>query len=446
VQLGKIVPKNLAGFMELLPAKQIIFDSIVNIMKEVYSKHGFYSLDTPTLEYSSVLLAKAGGETEKQIYRFSKGATDMTMRFDLTVPLAKYVSMNYNELIFPFKRYQIGKVFRGEKAQKGRYREFYQADIDVIGDGSLSTINDAEITSIIYEIFKELGLYDFTIRINNRKILSGFFNILSLSDKCNDIMRVIDKIEKVGIEKAKDELMLLALSSTQINEIMDFVCIKGTTEEIIDKSNLYLNKDTDFDTGIAEIKEVLYYIDVFGVPKKNYTLDYSIARGLDYYTGTVYETTVNDFPKLGSVCSGGRYDNLAEYFTNRKLPGVGISIGINRLFDALQAMDNDIFMRNSPIDILLIPMNVEIFEKAICVSRDFQDAGIKTQIYFEDVKLAKKMKYANKINVPFVVILGENEISENKITIKRMEDGQSSMITLSEAVGIVKSYKRTVLY
>lgn len=438
MKLEKIPPKSLPGFMELLPSKQLVFDNIVNTMKNVYEKYGFFPLDTPILEYTKILLAKAGGETEKQIYRFTKGTTDMTMRFDLTVPLAKYVSKNYNELAFPFKRYQIGKVFRGERAQRGRYREFYQADIDVIGDESLSSIYDAEVTSIIYDIFTELGLYDFTIRINNRKILTGFLNILKLSDKRDEIMRIVDKITKIGPEKSKNEFMLLGLSVDQIDSIFEFICMEGTVEEKINKSSLYLNRNADFDAGISEVKEVLYYINAFGVPKKNYTLDFSIARGLDYYTGTVYETTVNSHPELGSVCSGGRYDNLAEYYTNRKLPGVGISIGITRLFDVFETMGNDVFKKDSPVDVLIIPMTDNIFEKSIYISKLFQSVGIKTQIYFQNEKIKKKFKYANKINAPFVVIIGEDEISKDKITIKRMLDGQSNTVTSNEAIEIIK--------
>jgi len=438
-KLEKVTPKNLPGFKELLPSKQIVFENIVNSMKHVYEKYGFFPLDTPILEHSEILLAKAGGETEKQIYRFTKGKTDMTMRFDLTVPVAKYVAMNYNSLAFPFKRYQIGKVYRGERAQRGRYREFYQADIDVIGNGSLNYVYDAEITSIIYEIFKGLGLFDFTIRINNRKILSGFFSILSLSDKCDDIMRIIDKISKIGLEKTKNELAILGLSISQIESILEFVCFDGTIEEKLNSTNAYLNMDKEFDIGINELKQVLYYIDAFGVPCKNYTVDFSIARGLDYYTGTIYETTVNTYPEIGSVCSGGRYDNLAECYCDRKLPGVGISIGITRLFDVLESMENSIFEKDFPVDVLIIPMNVELFRKAIDISRLIQAGGINTQVYFETVKLGKGLKYANKLKAPFVVIIGEDELLQDKIRLKRLSDGYQTTVNSNEAIKIINN-------
>ena len=318
----KIEPRTLPGFMELLPKDQIRFNEIKEKIQRSYEKFGFLPLDTPVIEYSEVLLAKAGGETEKQIYRFNKGDTDLSLRFDLTVPLAKYVAEYYGNLSFPFKRYQIGKVYRGEKAQAGRFREFYQCDVDIIGDGSLNIMYDAEIPSIIYTTFRNLGFEDFTICINNRKILNGMFEALNLKEKAIDILRIIDKIEKIGKEAVIEEFKNLGLNDGQIKTIVDFIEISGTSDEKIE-SLRKLGIDTDeFKLGVEELETVVKLIRKYKVPEKNFKVDLSIARGLDYYTGTVYETFLDNYKNLGSVCSGGRYENLAEYYTDKKLPGV----------------------------------------------------------------------------------------------------------------------------
>ena len=318
----KIEPRTLPGFMELLPKDQIRFNEIKEKIQKSYEKFGFLPLDTPVIEYSEVLLAKAGGETEKQIYRFNKGDTDLSLRFDLTVPLAKYVAEYYGNLSFPFKRYQIGKVYRGEKAQAGRFREFYQCDVDIIGDGSLNIMYDAEIPSIIYTTFRNLGFEDFTICINNRKILNGMFEALDLKEKAVDILRIIDKIEKIGKETVIEEFKNLGLNDNQIKTIVDFIEISGTSDEKIESlKNLGIDTD-EFKLGVEELKTVIKLIRKYKVPEKNFKVDLSIARGLDYYTGTVYETFLDNYKNLGSVCSGGRYENLAEYYTDKKLPGV----------------------------------------------------------------------------------------------------------------------------
>ena len=319
---AQVEPKTLPGFMELLPNDQIKFNEIKEKIQKSYEKFGFLPLDTPIIESSEVLLAKAGGETEKQVYRFNKGDNDLSLRFDLTVPLAKYVAEYYGELSFPFKRYQIGKVYRGEKAQAGRYREFYQCDIDIIGDEHLSIMYDAELAHVIYNTFKSLGFEDFTICINNRKILNGMFEHLSLNDKSQDILRIIDKIDKIGKVNMINELKELNITENQIDMIIKFIDIQGTTDEKIKElEKLGINTES-FNTGVSELESVISYIRMFKVPEKNFKIDLKIARGLDYYTGTVYETFLDDYKKLGSVCSGGRYENLAEYYTDKKLPGV----------------------------------------------------------------------------------------------------------------------------
>lgn len=434
--MEKVKPRTLTGFMELLPNEQIEFERFIEILRSSYVKYGFYPLDTPVLESSSVLLAKAGGETEKQIYRFKKGDTDLTMRFDLTVPLAKYVALNYNELNFPFKRYQIGKVYRGERAQKGRFREFYQADIDIIGDGELSVVHDAEIPSIIYDIFKALGINSFKIRINNRKLLTGFFEIKNMSDKVEDILRTIDKLEKIGEEKVIAELADFGVDNETAKDILSFVNTNGTNSEKLDAANQYFGKNETFDAGLNELRQVSDMIRLFGVPEDNFIIDFSIARGLDYYTGTVYETVITDHPEFGSVCSGGRYDNLAEFYTDRKLPGVGISIGATRLFSVLKETGFFDFDKASPIDALIIPMTENI-KYCIEVMTELRQNGIKVQTYFEDKKLKKKMNYANKINVPYAIIIGDNEIADNKLTLKNLETGEQIICSVKEAAEVI---------
>ena len=420
-----IEPRTLAGFMELLPNEQILFEQMKQTIEKTYQRFGFLPLDTPILELSEVLLAKAGGETEKQIYRFTKGDTDISMRFDLTVPLAKYVAKNYGNLSFPFRRYQIGKVYRGEKTKKGRFREFYQCDIDIIGDGELGIVNDAEIPSVIYNLISDLGFNDFTICINNRKVLNGLFREVNQEQNAVDIMRTIDKLAKIGKEKVIEELKEIGVDDQAIERILTFIEIDGTTDEKISKlENLGILNEM-FTQGLEELKQVVKYIRIFGVPDTHFKIDLTIARGLDYYTGTVYETFLNDYKELGSVCSGGRYENLAEYYTDKKLPGVGISIGLTRLFyklNELQLIKSD---KYSMSDILIIPMT-EDMTKSIELASDLRKEGINTEVYLNDKKLKAKFKYADKLKIPYVVVIGEDEISSNTVKIKNMETGEET--------------------
>ncbi len=439
--MGEIVePRTLSGFMELLPKDQVIFEKIKSEMEKVYQKYGFFPLDTPVLEDSRILLAKAGGETEKQIYRFNKGDTDLTMRFDLTVPLAKYVAKNYSELTFPFRRYQIGKVYRGERAQKGRFREFYQADIDIVGDGSLSIVNDAEIPSIIYNLFKNLGIEDFVIRINNRKVLNGLFDNFGVKESAVDILRIIDKIDKIGRDNVAKELVELNVPETTVNEMLDILTFDGSNEEKVDRLKSFAGCNEVFDAGLEELTTVIGYIAGFGVPSDYYKIDLSIARGLDYYTGTVYETFIKNHPEYGSVCSGGRYDNLAGYYTKKSLPGVGISIGLTRLFYVL--CENDFLNRahESQIEALVIPMT-EDMNYAVKTATELRRAGINTQIYLEEGKFKKKLTYGSRLTIPFCVILGSDEIEAGHVTIKNMSTGDQKTTDLQEAVAIINSYK-----
>ena len=409
--------------MELLPNEQILFDQIKQTIEDSYKTFGFLPIDTPIIELSEVLLAKAGGETEKQIYRFERGDTDLSLRFDLTVPLAKYVAKNYGNLSFPFRRYQIGKVYRGEKAQKGRYREFYQCDIDIIGDETLDIINDAELPSIIYFTFKKLGFDDFTIKINNRKILNGLYESIGQKDNSVEIMRIIDKIDKIGVQAVEEELKKLGISEDVIDKIISFIKIDGSSDEKIDKLEALKIENEVCKQGIKELKDVVKYVRMFGIPENNFTVDLTIARGLDYYTGTVYETFLNDYRELGSVCSGGRYENLAENYTDKKLPGVGVSIGLTRLFYKLNELNIIKADKKSISDILIIPMT-ENLQVPIKLATELRKLKVNTEIYLNNKKIKAKMKYANKLEIPYVIVIGDDEISSGKIKVKNMETGE----------------------
>lgn len=430
----KVEPKTLPGFMELMPQDQILFDKMKNTIESVYSCYGFYPLDTPIIELSSVLLAKAGGETEKQIYRFNKGDNDLSLRFDLTVPLAKYVASRSNELIFPFKRYQIGKVYRGERPQKGRFREFYQCDIDVIGSETLSILYDAEIPSIIYDLFKKLNIGDFIIRINNRKILTGFFNSLELNSKVTDILRIIDKIEKIGEDEVKSELSLLDIDNDKVSKIIDFIRISGDAFTKIERLKNLGITDKVYNEGVNELETVINNIKARGLDSNFYDVDLTIARGLDYYTGTVYETILKDYPSIGSVCSGGRFDNLATYYTDKKLPGVGISIGLTRLFYQLKEAGVIKTTDSSVADITILPMT-DNYEYVYKFSNLLKRFGVRVDTAFLG-KFKQLMRYADKQKTPYVLIIGDDEISKGVAVLKDMFTGLQTEVTLENIIEI----------
>ena len=449
--MEKIRPHTLSGFMELLPGPQTQLEAMMEILRRTYSLYGFTPLDTPAIEAADVLLAKGGGETEKQIYRFQKGDSDLALRFDLTVPLAKYVALHYGELSFPFRRYQIGKVYRGERAQRGRFREFYQADIDVIGDGKLDISNEAEIPSIIYKTFSQMGLRRFQIRVNNRKILNGFYAMLGLSEQSGDIMRTVDKLDKIGAEKVRTLLVEeCGLAEERADEILRFIAIRGTNAEVRTALEGYRGRNEVFDLGLDELTAVVKYLGAFGVPEENFAVDLTIARGLDYYTGTVYETTLLDHPEIGSVCSGGRYDNLAGYYTDRALPGVGISIGLTRLFYVLgeQGMLNP--ARNTaPADVLVLPMTDDLTQ-AVRTATLLRDAGIRTQLYCEQKKFKAKIQYADKLSIPYVLFLGEDEIASGTASVKCLATGEQTSVSVAElpaflAAGLADQDQNTVI-
>ena len=438
--MEKVKPRTLSGFMELLPAPQVQMERIMQVLRETYALYGFYPLDTPLIESSEVLLAKGGGETEKQIYRFTKGDSDLSLRFDLTVPLAKHVAQHYGELTFPFRRFQIGKVYRGERAQRGRFREFYQADIDVIGDGKLDIINEAEVPSIIYKTFTSLGLERFKIRINNRKVLNGFFAILGLSEQAGDVLRTIDKLDKIGADKVRELLTdTCGVTGENADEILRFIACPGTSADKLAFLEQYRGRNETFDTGLDELRTVVGYLPAFGVPEENFELDLTIARGLDYYTGTVYETVLLDHPEVGSICSGGRYDDLAGYYTNKSLPGVGISIGLTRLFYILQEqnMISDAVL-TAPADVLILPMTDDL-SAAVALASELRAGGLRVQIYSEKKKFKAKIGYADKLGIPFVIFLGEDEIAQHVCALKNMATGVQEAVTSAAALETIRA-------
>ena len=438
--MDKIKPRTLSGFMELQPDKQVQMDKMRAVLAETYARYGFTPLDTPAIEAAEVLLAKGGGETEKQIYRFTKGDSDLALRFDLTVPLAKYVAANYGQLTFPFRRYQIGKVWRGERAQRGRFREFYQADIDIIGDGALDILNEAEIPAIIYDTFTRLGLHRFRIRVNNRKVLNGFFAILGLSEQAGDVLRTIDKLDKIGADKVRALLTdTCGITAEQADEILRFIACPGTSADKLAFLEQYRGRNETFDTGLDELRTVVGYLPAFGVPEENFELDLTIARGLDYYTGTVYETVLLDHPEVGSICSGGRYDDLAGYYTNKSLPGVGISIGLTRLFYILQEqnMISDAVL-TAPADVLILPMTDDL-SAAVSLASMLRAGGLRVQLYSEKKKFKAKIGYADKLGIPFVIFLGEDEIAQNVCALKNMDTGEQEAVTQAAALETIRA-------
>lgn len=427
-----VKPSTLPGFMELLPKDQILFNEMKDIIRKNFEKHGFLPIDTPVIEKSEVLLAKGGGETEKQIYRFSKGDTDMSLRFDLTVPLARYTVEHMNDLSFPFKRYQIGKVYRGEKAQKGRFREFYQCDIDTIGMGELSLVNDAEFPVVIFHTFKDLGFTDFTIHLNNRKILKGFFASLGIEDSMN-VLRTVDKLDKIGEESVLEELAESGVDKASGEKILEFIKIGGSVDEILEQLRDLNIENEIFLEGLDEITQVVGYMRDFGIDEDSFDIDLKIARGLDYYTGTVYETTLDNYPKIGSVCSGGRYEDLASYYTDKKLPGVGISIGLSRLFYQLNEAKIISSEEKSLVDLLIIPMD-DCLSDGIKLLSELREKGVKVSVYTEFAKLKKKFKYADQTKVDYVIVLGEEEIKSRKYSLKDMKTGDQVDVTFDELV------------
>lgn len=426
--------RTLQGFMELLPQEQIVMEQMKAVIRHTYELFGFAPLDTPVLELAEVLLSKSGGETEKQIYEFKKGDTDLAMRFDLTVPLAKYVALYNNDLTFPFKRYQIGKVYRGERPQKGRFREFYQCDIDIIDRDELNIVYDAEVLAVIYTIFKELKLPAFKIYLNNRKLLSGFLTFLNIEDKTVDVLRLVDKIKKIPEEAFLAELADLGLTNEVNHKLLNFIKITGGNQTILSQLEDWKIETPLFKEGLEELKTVILQAGNLGINPSNIQIDLSITRGLDYYTGTVYETFFDDYPEFGSVCSGGRYDNLSSVFMDKKFPGVGISIGLTRLFDQLRHKNLLKFGGPTPNRALVIVQSTEYQNEAVKLVGKLRQSGIPADVMLRDCKFKKKMEYANKIKVPYLVIIGEAEVASQTYTVKNMENGEQKQLQIDELI------------
>lgn len=418
-------PSTIAGVMELLPEDQLVFDKMKNIIEETYKKYQFLPIDTPVIEKNEILFAKGGGETEKQIYEIASDTRDMSLRFDLTVPLARYVAEHFSDLNFPFKRYHIGKVYRGERNQKGRYREFYQCDIDIIGHNKLAIENDAIPPRVIYEIFEKLDTPDVSFRINNRKLLNGFFESLGIEDSTG-VLRLIDKKDKIGLENMKEDLIKI-LDSERAEKIVSFIEAGNSNKETLDKFAGLVENDL-YEEGLKELGTVYKYMIKLGIPDANIKLDPSITRGLDYYTGTVYETFINGYEKIGSVSSGGRYEKLADNFTKQALPGVGMSIGLTRLFYQLKEIGLVDKKEENLTEILIIPMSEEENFYAIDILNILHDKGKSADIYLEGGKLKKKFSYADKIGVKYAYIIGGEERENKTITVRNMKTGEQESI------------------
>ena len=416
-------PRRPSGFNEYLPSEQIEFNRLLDIIRRTYEKYGYAPIDTPDIELSEVLLAKGGGETEQQIYRFERGKNDLSLRFDLTVPLARYVAEHEGQLVFPFRRYHIGKVHRAERAQAGRFREFYQCDIDVIG--SESSLIDAEFPAVINEIFDQFNFGEFTIRINNRLVLNGFFEGIGLSEMSADVLRVIDKMEKISREDLIGELEAIGLTSEQVKSVIGFTEISGTNDEILESlENLDIENETLRD-GVMKLRRLIEALRTMRVPEKRFKIDLRIARGLDYYTGTVYETVLNDLPGVGSVCSGGRYDDLASNYTNTQLPGAGISIGLSRLFYKLLEAGVIKPAQQSLAQVIVMPLDDATVPRALEVASHLRALGTPTIVHTEPGAMKKKFRYADRMGCRYVVVIGENELATGELSIKDMESGES---------------------
>ncbi|GIW70034.1 MAG: histidine--tRNA ligase [Patescibacteria group bacterium] len=431
-----IKPTILPGFMELLPRDQVIFNKMLDSIRESFELCGFLPLDTPVLEKADILLAKSGKEAEKQIYTFKKGDSEMALRFDFTVPLARYVSQRYNELSFPFKRYQIGKVFRGERPQKGRFREFYQCDVDIIDKDSLAPIYDAEIVATAYTTFERLNLGSFLIKINNRKLLTGYIEKLGLNKKTKEILREIDKVQKIGEEMVAKDFEKMGVNINQTEKILDFINSAGSVADVLKKlKSLNVANDT-FDEGVKEIEDLVKNIGYMNIPKSCWTIDLSIARGLDYYTGTIFEIVLTEYPEFGSICGGGRYNNLAEYFSDKKLPGTGISIGLTRLFDLLKENNLLKYTDRQTLKVLVIPLG-DYTNLAYDLVANLRKSNIQADVLYTGEGLKKKLSIASKSGVRFVAIIGEDEVKNKRITVKDMETGEQNSVPAGDIVSFV---------
>ncbi len=431
-----VTPRTLSGFKDRLPSEAIIKHNVIEKLSKVFRSFGFAPIETPHLEYADILIKQGSDEIQKELYRFTDhGERDVALRFDLTVPLARFVSQHKEALGLPFKRYAIGNVFRGERAQAGRYREFTQCDFDFIGTTSASS--DAEIILVIYESLKALGIESFTIRINNRKIMNGLCKSLGVDDKIEAILREVDKIEKVGEEKVLESLTSLQIEKQKAAQIIEFIKIKENGGDFFSTIAEYEQNEFMVE-GIKELKKIYGILSAIEMPKSAYAIDFSIARGLGYYTGIVYETVLNELPTIGSVASGGRYDNLTQNFSKEKMEGVGASIGLDRLLAALEQLGR-LDRKETPSSVLVMPLDEEIEAESAKITKKLRDSSIGAELYPAPHKLKKQLAYANKKGHEFVLFLGQDEIKNSVVTIRNMKNGtQIDMVSLSDAISHIK--------
>ncbi len=430
-----IEPRPVSGFPEWLPAEERKFQRLVNIIRTGFETFGFAPIETPAAQLLEILQSK--GEINKQIYGLyrpnvpaSERETELALHFDLTVPLARYVAMNFDKLTFPFRRYQIQKVWRGERPQKGRFREFYQCDIDVVGNETLDALADAEIPAVIYEVFTRMNIGDFVIRISNRKILQGFLESEGISgDAVMDALRAIDRLPKTGREAVENELRgEVHLSPETTDAVLSLVGISGSGSDVLREiAGRAVNHPT-FAAGLSELRLLIENMNALGVPEAAFEIDLSITRGLDYYTGTVYEVFLRAHPELGSVCSGGRYDDLASHFTRRKLPGVGISIGLTRLFSHLLSVGVVRPESKTPTRVLVTVLDRKRLSEYFTIATSLRRAQIPTEVFLEDKRLKAQIKYADKKGIPLIVIAGETEFAEGTLQVKALKTGEQKTV------------------
>lgn len=429
----KIIPRKLSGFMELSPEKQIVFDNIQEKIKDVFNRNCFMPLDTPVLELAEILLAKSGGDLDKEIYHFDKGDTHIAMRYDLTVPLARFVAMNSETLSYPFKRYQIGKVYRGEKAQKGRFREFYQCDADIIGNEQLPVAADAECVNMLYEIFNKLNL-EVVVNISNRNLLDGLIEEMGLTGQRNEILTALDKLDKIGEQNTKAMLQDLGLNDKNISALLNVCTLKGDSTKLLAKLS-ELSKNETYLKGVHELQELFTYLNAYGA--KNCIINPGVIRGQNYYTGTIFEASMPSHPEFGAVGAGGRYDNLAQYFTDKKLPGVGMSIGLTRLFDLLDKNNMLPQEPKSNITLEIIPLG-NTLPTCLGLATYFKEGGINTQVNYDERSFKAKLKAANTKQIPYVLIVGEDEVKNGTYALKDMLNGTQSTLSKEECLKTIK--------
>jgi len=446
-----IKPRTPPGVMELLPPDQIAFQRMLDTIRRNFERFGFLPVETPVMEISEVLLTKSGGETERQVYfvqstgaleKAGDGLPEMALRFDLTVPLARYVAEHEHDLAFPFRRYQMQRVYRGERAQRGRFREFYQCDIDVVGKDALSVRFDAEIPAVVHALFSELAIGRFTIQLNNRKLMRGFFEAQGVADPDLQarVLREVDKLDKRGADYVRDTLTGegFGLAADAVATILEFVSVRSTSHaDAMARLDALGSGNDVLREGVAELREVLELVRALGVPETDYALNFSIARGLDYYTGTVYETTLDEYPQIGSICSGGRYEDLASHYSKSRLPGVGISIGLTRLFWQLREAGL-VDAAESTVQVLVTQMDASHLPHCLAVASELRQGGLNVEVVMEPSKLGKQFKYADRAGVRFVAVLGEDEISKGTVTVKDLCREDQFEVTRDELARTLK--------